>query len=277
MRLSTRLMLAMTALVLGMAAVGMLGYRNVESAILPVSLDRLMTQARARLGVLDILLRDVRGDVLALRAIPSHDGLVRATRAGDIDPVENISAAKLKERLEGIYVARLRFQPLVRQMRLIGVADGGREIIRVDRLGPGGAIRIAPADELQRIGDHGYFRDAIALAADQVYVSPIELNQKHGAAGVPEIPELRFASRINDSEGRPFGIFMISVDVRPTFDSIRAAMDDRSMIYVVNAAGDFLLHPDPSRAFGFEFGRRYRWQDELPGLEAAIGPGKSVV
>ena len=280
MRLSTRLMIAMTALVLGMAAVGMLGYRNVESAVLPVSLDRLMTQARARLGVLDILLRDVRGDVLTLRAIPSHDGLVRARQAGGIDPVENISAAKLQERLEGIYVARLRFQPLVRQLRLIGVADGSREIIRVDRLGPGGTIRVVPQAELQRIGDRSYFRDAIALAADQVYVSPIQLNQEHGAADVPEIPELRFASRINDSEGRPFGIFMISVDVRPTFDSIRAAMDDRSMIYVVNATGDFLLHPDPSRAFGFEFGRRYRWQDELPGLEAAIGPegrGSAVV
>lgn len=55
-------------------------------------------------------------------------------------------------------------------MRLIGIADGGGEIVRVDRSGPGGAVRIVPAAELQQKGDRGYFRDALAPPVNGVYV-----------------------------------------------------------------------------------------------------------
>jgi PAS domain S-box-containing protein len=38
----------------------------------------------------------------------------------------------------------------------------------------------------------------------------------------------------------------------------------------VNGAGDFLLHPEPQRGFGFDLGRRWRWQDEFG---APVGGG----
>jgi signal transduction histidine kinase/ActR/RegA family two-component response regulator len=280
MRLSTRLMLAMTTLVLGTAAVGMLGYRSVETAVVPVSLDRLMTQARARLGVLDIFLRGVRSDVLALRDIPAHDGLVRARLGGGFDARDATTEAVWQARVEATYVAQLQAKPAIQQMRLIGLADGGREIVRVDRPGGADAVRVVPPAGLQPKGDRGYFRDAIALPAGEVYISPIELNQEYGVIEVPHIPVQRFATRISDAEGRPFGILIVNLDVRPIFDSLRAAMDQHSQIYLVNEAGDFLLHPDSSRAFGFDLGQRHRWQDELPDLARAIGgsgQGSAVV
>ncbi|MDB5656883.1 MAG: multi-sensor hybrid histidine kinase [Tardiphaga sp.] len=271
MKLSTRLMAAMTTLVLGTAVVGMVGYHNVESAVIPVSLDRLMTQAKARLGLLDILLRGVRGDVLALRAMPAHDGLVRAAQNGGIDAVENVTEATWRARIEGIYVAQLRAKPALQQLRMIGIADGGREIVRVDRPGPGDAIRVVATAELQQKADRGYFRDAVALPAGEVFISPIELNQEYGVIEVPHIPVQRFATLITDAEGRPFGIVIANLDIRPIFDGIRAAMDEHSLIYLVNDAGDFLLHPDNSRAFGFDLGQRHRWQDDFTGLAQAIG------
>lgn len=276
MRLSTRLMLAMTALVLGTAAGGVLGYQSVETAVLPVSLDRLAAQAKARLGVLDIYLRGVRGDVLALRAISAHDGLVRARQSGGVDPVDRTTEATWRERVEATYLAQLSAKPAIQQMRLIGIADGGREIVRVDRTSPGGPARVVPDAGLQRKGERPYYHDAIAQPAGEVYVSPIDLNQEYGTLEVPHVPVQRFSTLITDAQGRPFGIFIVNLDIRHIFDGIRAAADTPSQIYVVNEAGDFLLHPDPDRIFGFDLGRRDRWQSGFPELAAAVAAGRSA-
>ena len=48
-------------------------------------------------------------------------------------------------------------------LRFIGVEDGHREILRVDRSGPNGAVRIVPEAELKPVGDAPYFRDTIKL------------------------------------------------------------------------------------------------------------------
>jgi PAS domain-containing protein len=88
---------------------------------------------------------------------------------------------------------------------------------------------------------------------------------------VPVVPVIRFAVSLRDAAGKPFGIVIINLDVRAIFAQIRAAMDDDSLIYVVNESGDFLLHPDAERAFGFDLGERRRWQDEMPGLAQAVG------
>lgn len=271
MKLATRLTLAMVMLVVGTAAAGVIGYRGVESAVVPVSLDRLQTQARAQLGILDIYLRGVRGDVLSLRAIPAHDGLMRARNGGGFDAEDSTSEAKWRARIEGIYAGQLRAKPAIQQLRMIGVADGGRELIRVDRSGPDGAIRVVPQAELQRKGDRGYFRDAVAAAPGEVSISPIELNQERGVVEQPHVPVVRLATTIADNAGQLFGVVIINLDVRAIFDAIRAAMDEDSQIYIVNEAGDFLLHPDPARTFGFDQGTRHRWQDELPALVKEVG------
>ena len=61
-----------------------------------------------------------------------------------------------------------------------------------------------------------------------------------------------------------FGIVIINVDLRQAFARIRSEMRGGIQIYVVNERGDYLLHPDPNREFGFEFGRPIRLQDDIP-------------
>src|SRR5262249_58603737 len=77
----------------------------------------------------------------------------------------------------------LTAKPWYDEWRVVAAEDGGREIIRVDRSGAGGASRAAPEAELQHDGDQDYFQKTIALAAGDVYISPIELKQARGATG----------------------------------------------------------------------------------------------
>jgi hypothetical protein len=93
-------------------------------------------------------------------------------------------------------VGELGSKPAYSQFRLIGIDDGGRELVRVDRSGPNGAVRVIPDAELQRKGDRPYFRETIKLAENEIYVSPIDLNQENGAVEIPDVPTLRVATPI---------------------------------------------------------------------------------
>jgi hypothetical protein len=77
-------------------------------------------------------------------------------------------------------VAELAAKPSYLQFRLIGAGNDGREIVRVDRSRPGGAVRVVPEPELQAKGDRRYFDFTIGLAAREAYVSPIQLNEEYG-------------------------------------------------------------------------------------------------
>ena len=154
--------------------------------------------------------------------------------------------------------------------------DGQREIVRVDRFGPGGAIRIVAAPELKPKGDRGYFRETISLPAGEIYVSPLNLYRRDGVIATPHIPTLRVAAPIYSPDGKPFGIVIADVDMRPALDRARASVRQHGDIYVVNARGDYLVHPDPAREFGSQLGTPTSWQRDFPALASSLGASESV-
>jgi PAS domain S-box-containing protein len=260
-------MAAMTALVVLTASIiGFLTSRTIEAIATPRALDHIDARVRLLAAELEASVRPARADVIGFRSAVAVEGIVKASRS-DAGASGGISLDEWRNRLARRFAAELAAKPSYGQFRLIGVADGGREIIRVDRSGPGNSIRIVPDAELQRKGDRGYFPEVIRLSADEVSVSPIELNQEHGVIEVPHVPVMRAATSILAPDGQPFGIIVINVDLRPAFARIRAAAartGDR--IYVTNERGDYLVHPDPSREFAFQFARAARVQDDFPQL-----------
>jgi PAS domain S-box-containing protein len=262
MKLSTRLTLAMVGLVLfTTAATGILAYRNLLGVAVPRSLERLDQHVRLLASELDAVVRGARADVLAFAV----DEMVIGS-SGDLADRSNVFAAAERRRLESRFSAELTAKPWYDELRIIGIADGGREIIRVDRSGAGGAIRAIPDAELQHSGDRDYFQKAIALAAGDVYISPIELETTRGVVDTPRVPTSRVAAPLFTPDGRRFGIVVANLDLRPVFDRIRWSVRPGSHIYVVNDSGDYLLHPEVNREFGFQLGSPARLSDEYPGL-----------
>jgi hypothetical protein len=134
MTLTTRLTLAMLALVLATAtAVGLLTYRNIEAFVVPRGLSRIESHARLLALELEASVRGARADVLGFRSAVAVDGIVRASLAGGTHPPDGITLTAWRERLAARFVAELVAKPNYDQFRIIGIADGGREIIRVDR------------------------------------------------------------------------------------------------------------------------------------------------
>jgi PAS domain S-box-containing protein len=277
MKLSTRLILAMVGLVVATAvAVGWLTYRNLETAILPRSLDRVESHVRLLAAELEIYARSARADVVGFRAAAALAGIVRAHAHGGVDPVDGTSEATWRQRMAARFATELVSKPAYAQFRIMAMDDGGREVVRVDRKGEGGAIHIVPDPELTPKGDRNYFKDTVQLGPDDVYVSPVDLNRYNGVPEIPHVPVLRVAGLIQGVDGKPFGIIVINLDLRPIFNELRAETRRGVQLFVINERGDYLLHSDPAREFAFKSGRADRWQDDFPGYAAAFGPGESA-
>src|SRR4051794_35161586 len=266
MRLSTRLTVAMVALVLlATTAVGVLTYRNIAAFALPRALDRIDTHAQLLASELAASVRGARADVIGFRSAVAAIDIMNAHLKRDTDPAAAASEAEWRRRLGQRFAAELVSKPNYYEFRFIGVEDGGCELVRVDRLGPAGSTRIVPDAELQRKGDREAFQQTIALPPGEVYVSPVDLNVEG-----PRIPVLHVAAAIHAPDGQPFGLMIISVDMRPAFAQIRAAPATGGLSYVVNDSGDYLVHPDPAREFGFEYARPSHIQDDLPAFSRIL-------
>ncbi len=277
MTLTTRLAVAMGLLVaVAVSAVGWLSYRNLEQVLLPRILDRIESHSRLVAFDLQSYVSGARGDIASFRSATALVGLIRAHSAGGIDPVDGLSETTWRERIAERLRAELEAKPRYAQFRIIGVEDGGREIVRADRSGPGGAVRLVPDAELQRKGDRPYFRETIGLRADEIYVSALDLNQENGVVETPHVPTMCIATALPGSEGKPFGILVINVDMRPALDRVRSSSRLGSEIYAVDEQGDYLVHPDPAREFGSELGTPTNWRSDFPDLASATGATQSV-
>ncbi|MGH6742942.1 MAG: HAMP domain-containing protein, partial [Bradyrhizobium sp.] len=274
--LTTQLAIAMILLVaITVSAAGYFGYRSVEQVVLPRVLDRIETHSRFVAADLESRVRTAPGDVTTIGNLAAVAGLMRARLNGGIDPEDHTTEAVWRERLEVRLAAQMSLEPAY-SLRLIGVADNHREIVRIDRSGPNGTVHVVPEAELRQVGDASYFRDTINLPADQVYVSPVSLNEENGVIETPHVPTMRIAKPVPVADGKPFGIVVLNVDMRPALDRARAAVRPGEKVYVVDTDGNYLVHPDRAREFAAHSGAEDGWQKDMPYFADAAGAMQST-
>jgi PAS domain S-box-containing protein len=276
MGFSARLTVGMVALiVLGVAATGALTYRNASIVEVPRALDRLDSHVRLLASDLETSMRGLRGDVLGIPAAAAValEGIRRTSRADGVDPFGVTTRAEWRGELGSGFAAKLAASPDYRQIRLIGAADGGREIARTDRSGPGNAVRIASEAELQQKGDRDYFKRAMRLHAGEVDISAVERDREHGAIDAPIV---RASTPVVGPDGRPSGIVVIDIDLREPFARARERALSGGEVHIVNANGDYLVRPDPAREFGSTLSATSRLQDDFPALAEMLAGGTTA-
>lgn len=155
------------------------------------------------------------------------------------------------------------------QIRLISAADHGLERVRVDR--DGATTRTIRGNDLQEKGHFNYVFETLKLKAGETYLSPIAINHEAGSHAGLDLPTVTLATPVVDAQMGVLGLVVINLDLNATFDLLSADLPRNYTLYLANGQGDLLIHPDPSRTFGFDKGRRYFVQDEFPGLHDLVG------
>ncbi|MDO8989395.1 MAG: PAS domain S-box protein [Sideroxyarcus sp.] len=207
----------------------------------------------------------LRQDVVFLANTPPISGIVRASANNGLDPRDKNTYATWEARLQDIFAAFLRAHPDYFQVRYIGAAGEGRELVRVENRD--GRVEVAPREALQAKGDQDYFRAGLMLTVGRVYLSEFTLNREWGRIEEPSRPTLRAITPVFDASGRVFGMVVINKDARTLFKPLSTDLPPGVRGYVADQQGHYLLHPDAARAFAFEFGSQDKISDDFPSLK----------
>jgi diguanylate cyclase (GGDEF)-like protein len=261
--------LALLLACIGILASGMTGYYawSANQRLLVAEAGRnLGTSAELMTRHLASEVHEASVDVVTLAALPMAWKIVSLDRQnpqGDLAQMAQFATAVMEQ------------HPDFLQLRLITAQQHGLEVLRLDRDGPR-VLRIE-GDGLQEKGHFPYVFETLAGSAGQVYVSPIAVNHEAGAHSAEGQPSLRLAMPIINPAGQAVGVVVINIDLHRLILHLQQDLPGGYALYLANARGDFLVHPDPTMTFGFDRGRHLLVQDSYPGTRALFSGSNPTV
>lgn len=264
MRSSVGFKLGVWLALLGILATGLMGlyaYTQSRQMLIDSSQDKLLTATRVLALRFSHSIAAVASDVKFLASLPAARSL--GTGRSDIR-----QASEYRKHLENVMSSMMRTHPEYFQVRLIGLADYGREIVRVDRTGDD--IEVIRGNDLQEKAHFPYFFKTIRLAPGEFYISSISLNHEQGSHAGMGQPTLRIATPVQTEDGSIFGVMVVNVDLNSLFVFIRKDIPRDIELVLTNQEGDYLVHPVAARTFGFDKGVRYRIQEDIPRLRPLL-------
>lgn len=135
----------------------------------------------------------------------------------------------------------------------------GREIVRVN-WNDGHPASVA-AGGLQDKSSRYYVRATLPLRRGAVYASPLDLNVEHNRIEHPLKPTMRFGTTAFDRNGEKRGAIVVNYLGAAFLDRlrrIRTTAADAGHIWLMNAAGYWMLSPRGEDEWGFMFPGRDR-------------------
>jgi len=199
-------------------------------------------------------LQQMEQDSNALILTPPFQGLINSVRNDGIDLADASTTAQWRQRLETIFASFLQQREYYTQLRYIGLADNGRELVRVDKELQGN-IRVKTEAQLQQKGDEFYFKETMNLPRGELYFSPVTLNREENKIDPTLLPTLRVIQAVYDTEGRQFGIFVINVDYGAMLQSLVSSLPPSNDTFIVDSLGHYVYRPAAGTDTAFHFNR----------------------
>ena len=163
-------------------------------------------------------------------------------------------ASSAQVQLSTLFKVLMEANPAYLQIRLISAQDHGLERVRVDR--DSGTLQEVSGEDLQEKGHFAYVSETLKLAYGETYLSSIAINHEQGSHAGQDRPTLQLATPVSDAQGQALGLLVINLDLDGMFALLSADLPSDFSLYLSNHRGDYLIHPDSSKTFGFDKGRR---------------------
>jgi signal transduction histidine kinase/CheY-like chemotaxis protein len=273
--LSTRLaILLASTVVLTAVGVGYLGYRNIAPVAIERTLAGLNANASWQARELSHLVNGAAADLMGFRRIIGINELIELS----VDQSKTIAGERLpqlRERIARRLALELENKPDFARYRLIGVADQGRDIVRVERLASG-KVRLVPDHELSPASGRPIIQLGMAAADGEMLISSVEfesIDERSGQASPELRPVIRVVTPVFADDSRRFGILAATIDLRRPFQRLKDLSLASPKIYVVDQKGNYLFHPErpqDSATLGFSS----TLKQDFPALAEALGNGR---
>lgn len=239
--ISTKLVLTILAtLVASLLCITVFHTVKTRDLLIHNKFEEKQAQTELIMGTMNAKISDLKSDTIFLSETPPIKGILRAKLNKGSDTVDDSSIMQWEERLTTIFTELLRAKPHYSQIRYIGTANNGKEILRVDRRG--NHIFRSAQEDLQEKGDRKYFKEAIKITPNNVYLSEINLNQDYGKITIPYELTLRAAVPIYSSPNNVFGIVIINMNYNKTILDLTALNEKNTEYVFLNNQNQILLH-----------------------------------
>ncbi|EAW36081.1 methyl-accepting chemotaxis protein [Lyngbya sp. PCC 8106] len=239
------------------------GYGVISSteALTDSALNRVYSAISYTGKEIENFLEDVSGDVLFLSNSPTLVELVQAENNQNANQQNNLSFDQGQQNLQTLFFNLAKIKPNYLQIRYLD--EQGNEIVRVDS--EQNKIDIITDSQLQNKADRDYFMETIKLKKGEVYVSEVNLNRERGQIEVPYKPVIRYATPIYDQADNKQGIIIINVNANAFISMLQDAKSfESSQVFMINADGYYLQHPNPDKTWGFELNKNETVFNDYP-------------
>jgi diguanylate cyclase (GGDEF)-like protein len=254
MRLGIAARLAWVLALVGALAAGLTGYYVYQA-----SRDLMVTSAKTKL--LNST-HDLKRRITLTREMVSRNLLLLSSHPAAAAVLSGPNPQAAERQLMTLFRGVMASNPGYVQIRLIGARDHGLEVVRLDRDVSG--LLPVTGDDLQEKGHFSYVVETLKLPAGQTYISNMIINHEQGVHIGEGQPSVMMAMPVMDAYGAVQGVIVINLDLAGMLVQLQADLPSNFQMYMTNAEGDFLMHPNPAMAFAFDRGQRELVQDHMP-------------
>jgi len=231
------------------------------------SRDMLNDRAqRALLSTTQILSRHLQSGF----ATVARDTTMLATLAAGMPSLGPVASPEVQAQdtkvLADVFRSVLQARPGYLQVRLISAREHRLEQVRVER--QGGRVVRAEEAALQEKGHYPFVFETLRLGQGEVYVTEFGINHE-GLSEGPSQPIFSVAAPVV-RDGVVAGVVVVRLDADHFLGNFSAGLPAPYGFYLTNRWGDFLVHPDRNKTFGFDRGQRILAQDQFPGVERLV-------
>jgi signal transduction histidine kinase len=183
-----------------------------------------------------VIITEARSDILFLSQTPQLRRFVNA---------DNRSAPVALRDVERLLLAFMSRSTDIYKGACV-LNTSGQEVACV-QVSPDGKAELAPSDTLKNQQDKTYFTSAYSLTniaglVTSVYISGVELEDVDEAEATYQAL-LRYSTPLRADGGGERGVLVLNVALDPIFDALTQNAGNRD-VYVVDAQGNYILHPD---------------------------------
>ncbi|MES2734120.1 MAG: ATP-binding protein [Bacteroidota bacterium] len=271
----TKVTLVFSVLVLlATAVVGYLVYAGNSRLVIESAKERLTRNSQVLTLQFSTTIRSLNDDLQFLAKNPAFATFIQTV---DSKQSESIPYSQLDKPVVQLFTSLLESRPSYLRVSFVGTQpeqpDQGQELVRVDQVE--GILVPATMEELEPAGNQPYFKAALDLPPGKVFISNVGLFEENGIIHQPFLPSMTAAMPVYGSKNEILGLLVIQLDLTATFNNLKALADPHTTVYLTNSLGDYILHPNASKSFGFLRSKRWRIQDDFPPVKAVINGDQS--
>jgi len=249
--------------VFGITTLATISYYQSQNIFKTNLVNSLNFETKKTSATIEKKIIEIKKDILFLSSSEPILGIKRTTlNKYNFDEKQNMHLNSWKIRLERLFAVLMKQNSSYYQIRLIGIKNNGKELVRVEKQNKG-QIKIVKKTDLQNKSKSSYFKNTLKLKEEEIYVSKINLNKEHGVIVVPHIPTVRITTPIL-IKGELYAMIVININVAELFEFSNFDLNYKNIqTYITNDKGYYIYNKDRNKNFSFEFNKKYLIQDDF--------------